>query len=59
MENKFRPNPYPLIPLADLIGDVTPGYVTMEVIDPPKRSAGVKVDSVDALVAELKGKGLV
>jgi electron transfer flavoprotein beta subunit len=47
------------IPLADLIGDVTPGYVTMEVIDPPKRSAGVKVDSVDALVAELKGKGLV
>ena len=47
------------IALADLINDVTPHYSTIEVVDPPKRAAGVKVDSVDALIAELKGKALV
>lgn len=47
------------IKLADLIDSVTPHYQTMEVVDPPKRTAGIKVDSVEALVAELKGKALI
>lgn len=47
------------VSLADLIGETAPHYTTVEVVDPPKRSAGVKVDSVDALIAELKGKALI
>jgi len=47
------------IQLADLIESTAPHYATLEVIDPPKRSAGIKVDSVDALISELKGKALV
>eukprot|EP00461_Guttulinopsis_vulgaris_P004700 UN04702 len=47
------------IKLQDLIDSVTPHYNTIEVVDPPQRKAGVKVDSVDQLIAELKGKSLV
>jgi electron transfer flavoprotein beta subunit len=37
--------------------DVSPRLKTLKVEEPPKRSAGIKVADVDALVAKLKGNG--
>ena len=39
--------------------DVATRLETLKVVEPPKRSAGVKVGSVDELVAKLKGLGVV
>ncbi|MBB3764614.1 electron transfer flavoprotein subunit beta/FixA family protein [Sphingomicrobium lutaoense] len=38
--------------------DIAPRLETLEVTEPPKREAGIKVDSVDDLVAKLKDMGV-
>jgi electron transfer flavoprotein beta subunit len=38
--------------------DVTPRLTTVKVAEPPKRTAGIKVENVDALVAKLKEMGV-
>ncbi|MCW6531588.1 electron transfer flavoprotein subunit beta/FixA family protein [Sphingomonas sp. MMSM20] len=38
--------------------DVTPRLTTLKVVEPPKRTAGVKVADVDELVAKLKAMGV-
>jgi electron transfer flavoprotein beta subunit len=43
---------------ADYGVDVTPRLTTVKVSEPPKRSAGIKVPDVDALVAKLKAMGV-
>jgi electron transfer flavoprotein beta subunit len=44
---------------ADYGVDVTPRLETLKVIEPSKRTAGVKVGSVDELVAKLKTLGVI
>ena len=44
---------------ADFGVDVTPRLETIKVVEPAKRQAGVKVDSVDALVGKIKDLGVV
>jgi electron transfer flavoprotein beta subunit len=43
---------------ADYGVDVTPRLETVTVVEPPKRSAGIKVADVDELVAKLKAMGI-
>jgi len=43
---------------ADFGVDTTPRLQTLKVVEPPKRSAGIKVGSVDELVEKLKGLGV-
>ncbi len=43
---------------ADYGVDVTPRLNTLKVVEPPVRSAGIKVADVDALVAKLKEMGV-
>ncbi|MBB6124964.1 electron transfer flavoprotein subunit beta/FixA family protein [Sphingobium subterraneum] len=43
---------------ADYGVDVSPRLATLKVVEPPKRSAGVKVADVDELVAKLKAMGV-
>ncbi len=43
---------------ADYGVDVTPRVKTLKVVEPPVRSAGIKVADVDALVAKLKEMGV-
>ena len=38
--------------------DVTPRLTTVKVVEPAKRSAGIKVADVDALVVKLKEMGV-
>ncbi len=44
---------------ADYGVDVTPRLKTLKVTEPPKRQAGIEVDSVDALVGKLKEMGAI
>ncbi|HJW56309.1 MAG TPA: electron transfer flavoprotein subunit beta/FixA family protein [Burkholderiaceae bacterium] len=44
---------------ADLGIDVAPRLKTLKVVEPPKRSAGIKVPDVATLVAKLKGEAKV
>lgn len=44
---------------ADYSVDMTPRLTTLKVEEPPKRQAGIKVESVEALVAALKDKGVI
>ncbi|MFZ5608349.1 MAG: electron transfer flavoprotein subunit beta/FixA family protein [Pseudomonadota bacterium] len=44
---------------ADYGVDLTPRLTTLKVSEPPKRQAGVKVESVEALVAALKKEGVI
>ena len=44
---------------ADLGIDVTPRLTTIKVLDPPKRQAGVKVESVEELVDKLRNEAKV
>jgi electron transfer flavoprotein beta subunit len=44
---------------ADLGVDVTPRIKTLKVVEPPKRSAGIKVPDVATLVAKLKNEAKV
>lgn len=46
--------PITIIPAADLSLDLTPRLKTLKVTPPPKRQAGIKVDSVKELVKRLK-----
>ncbi len=39
--------------------DVTPRLTTVKVTEPPKRQAGIKVESVDALIGKLKEMGAI
>lgn len=43
---------------ADYGVDVTPRVTTLNVVEPPKRSAGIKVADVDELVGKLKAMGV-
>ena len=43
---------------ADYGIDVMPRLKTLKVVEPPKRTAGIKVPDVDALVAKLKDMGV-
>ena len=43
---------------ADYGVDVSPRLTTLKVVEPAKRSAGIKVPDVDALVAKLKDMGV-
>ncbi len=43
---------------ADYGVDVTARLTTLKVVEPPKRTAGIKVTDVDALVAKLKDMGV-
>ena len=43
---------------ADFGVDVTPRLTTLKVVEPAKRSAGIKVADVDALVGKLKEMGV-
>jgi electron transfer flavoprotein beta subunit len=43
---------------ADYGVDVAPRLTTLKVVEPPKRTAGVKVADVDALVEKLKAMGV-
>jgi electron transfer flavoprotein beta subunit len=44
---------------ADYGVDITPRLKTLKVVEPPVRSAGIKVADVDALVAKIKELGIV
>lgn len=50
---KAKKKPLEVLKPADLGVDVTPRLVTLKVQEPPKRQAGIKVDSVATLVAKL------
>lgn len=50
---KAKKKPLAVLKPADLGVDVTPRLVTLKVQEPPKRQAGVKVDSVATLVDKL------
>ncbi|MES2045837.1 MAG: electron transfer flavoprotein subunit beta/FixA family protein, partial [Pseudomonadota bacterium] len=43
---------------ADYGVDVSPRLTTLKVVEPAKRTAGVKVADVDELVAKLKAMGV-
>jgi electron transfer flavoprotein beta subunit len=51
---KARKKPIETIKPADLGVDPAPRLTTLSVAEPPKRQAGVKVKSVEELVAKLK-----
>jgi len=56
---KAKKKPLETINVADLGIDVKPRNTVVKVEDPPVRKAGIVVDSVDTLIAKLKGAGLV
>ncbi|UUX97434.1 electron transfer flavoprotein subunit beta/FixA family protein [Aquabacterium sp. J223] len=56
---KAKKKPLEVVKPADLGVDVAPRIKTLKVSEPPKRSAGVKVPDVAALVAKLKTEAKV
>jgi electron transfer flavoprotein beta subunit len=56
---KAKSKPMAVKTAAELGIDIAPRLETLKVVEPPKRSAGIKVGSVDELVAKLKGLGAV
>ena len=56
---KAKKKPLETIRPVDLGVDVTPRLKTLKVSEPPKRSAGVKVADVKALVEKLKTEAKV
>jgi electron transfer flavoprotein beta subunit len=56
---KAKKKPLEVIRPEDLGVDVTPRLKTLKVVEPPKRSAGVKVPDVKALVEKLKTEAKV
>jgi len=56
---KAKKKPMDVIKAEDLGVDVTPGIKTLKVTEPPKRSAGIKVPDVAALVDKLKNEAKV
>jgi electron transfer flavoprotein beta subunit len=55
---KAKSKPLALKAPADYGVDVSPRLTTLKVEEPPRRSAGIKVADVDALVARLKEMGV-
>ena len=53
---KAKKKPLDVFKPADLGVDVTPRLVTLKVQEPPKRQAGIKVDTVAALVDKLRNE---
>ncbi|NML97111.1 electron transfer flavoprotein subunit beta/FixA family protein [Paraburkholderia sp. RP-4-7] len=51
---KAKKKPLEIVKAEDLGVDVTPRLKTLKVVEPPKRSAGVKVADVQALIEKLK-----
>jgi electron transfer flavoprotein beta subunit len=56
---KAKKKPLDVVKPADLGVDVTPRITTLKVSEPPKRSAGIKVADVAALVDKLKNEAKV
>jgi electron transfer flavoprotein beta subunit len=56
---KAKSKPLAVKTAAELGVDIAPRLETLKVVEPAKRSAGIKVGSVDELVAKLKGLGVV
>jgi len=56
---KAKKKPLETVKPADLGVDVTPRLKTLKVAEPPKRSAGIKVPDVAALVDKLKNEAKV
>jgi electron transfer flavoprotein beta subunit len=56
---KAKSKPLAVKTAAELGVDIAPRHETLKVVEPPKRSAGIKVGSVDELVAKLKALGVV
>jgi electron transfer flavoprotein beta subunit len=56
---KARKKPIETVKPADLGVDVTPRLTVLKVEEPPKRQAGVKVGSVQELVAKLRNEAKV
>ncbi|KRB75749.1 electron transfer flavoprotein subunit beta/FixA family protein [Noviherbaspirillum sp. Root189] len=56
---KAKKKPLEIIKPADIGVDVTPRLKTLKVSEPPKRSAGIMVKSVDELVSKLKNEAKV
>ncbi|MFZ5748568.1 MAG: electron transfer flavoprotein subunit beta/FixA family protein [Pseudomonadota bacterium] len=55
---KAKSKPVAKKTVADYGVDVTPRLATLKVVEPPKRTAGIKVPDVDTLVEKLKGLGV-
>ena len=55
---KAKSKPLAMKTPADYGVDVTPRLKTLKVVEPPVRSAGIKVPDVDALAAKLKDMGV-
>jgi electron transfer flavoprotein beta subunit len=56
---KARKKPIETVKPADLGVDATPRLTVLKVVEPPKRQAGVKVGSVQELVAKLRNEAKV
>jgi electron transfer flavoprotein beta subunit len=56
---KARKKPIETVKPADLGVDVAPRLTVLKVVEPPKRQAGVKVGSVQELVAKLRNEAKV
>ncbi len=56
---KAKRKPIDMKSPADYSVDMTPRITTLKVEEPAKRSAGIKVESVEELVATLKEKGVL
>jgi electron transfer flavoprotein beta subunit len=56
---KAKKKPLEVVKPADLGVDVTPRLKTLKVSEPPKRSAGIVVKSVEELVSKLKNEAKV
>ena len=56
---KAKKKPIDAVAVADLGVDVTPRLTVLKVEEPPKRLAGVKVESVQELVDKLKNEAKV
>ena len=56
---KAKKKPLETVAFADVGIEMPPKIESLGCEPPPKRGGGVKVDSVDALVAALKEKGVL
>ncbi|MCP3663701.1 MAG: electron transfer flavoprotein subunit beta/FixA family protein [Gammaproteobacteria bacterium] len=56
---KAKKKPLDVIPVDETGVDISPRLVTLKVTEPPRRQAGVKVESVDVLVDKLRNEAKV
>jgi len=56
---KAKKKPLDVLKPADLGVDVAPRLITLKVQEPPKRQAGIKVDTIAALVDKLRNEAHV